>query len=175
MKPTFEALTADAADLLANCRRLQMTVATGESCTGGLIAAILTEVPGSSDVLDRAFVTYSNAAKSEMLDVPPDLIVRHGAVSEAVAVAMVSGVLNHCNADLAVAVTGIAGPGGGTKDKPVGLVHLAAARRGEPVVHTRRVFDDHGRHFIRLATVDVAFDLLRRLAEGNARPIGPVS
>ena len=107
-----------------------LKLATAESCTGGLIAAILTEVPGSSDVFERGFVTYSNEAKTELLGVPAELIEKHGAVSEEVARAMASGALGHSRADIAVAVTGVAGPGGGTTAKPVGLVHLAAARRG---------------------------------------------
>jgi nicotinamide-nucleotide amidase len=164
MSFSFDQLAAEAADLLDLCRGERITIATGESCTGGLIAAILTEVPGSSDVVDRGFVTYSNEAKTEMLGVPADLIERHGAVSEPVARAMVAGLLERTPAGLVVAVTGIAGPGGGTKDKPVGLVHLAAGRSGGAVIHQRRIYDDLGRHYIRLATVDTAFGLLRQLA-----------
>lgn len=167
MSVTFENLVTEAEALLEACRSRQLTIATGESCTGGLIAGILTEVPGSSDVVDRGFVTYSNAAKSEMLGVPMDLIERHGAVSEPVARAMAEGVLGHSPASLAVAVTGIAGPGGGTADKPVGLVHLAAIRRNGPLVHERRLFDDNGRSAIRLETVAVAFSLLRDLAKAD--------
>jgi nicotinamide-nucleotide amidase len=167
MSVSFEHLVAEAAALLDMCRSRQLTVATGESCTGGLIAGILTEVPGSSDVVDRGFVTYSNTAKSEMLGVPAELIDRHGAVSEPVARAMAEGVLRHSPADLAVAVTGIAGPGGGTADKPVGLVHLAAIRRGGTIVQERRIFDDNGRSAIRLDTVAAAFVLLLDLAKSG--------
>lgn len=165
MTATFEQLVSEAADLLEACRDRKLTIATGESCTGGLIAGILTEVPGSSDVVDRAFVTYSNMAKTEMLGVPAETIERHGAVSGPVARAMAEGVLKNSRAELAVAVTGIAGPGGGTPEKPVGLVHLAAARRNGPLVHERRVFQGDGRSAIRLATVEVAFSLLLGLAE----------
>src|SRR6185295_1657558 len=121
-----------AEDFLHVCRRKSLTVCTAESCTGGLIAALLTEIPGSSDVVERGFVTYSNAAKAEQLGVPADLIAVHGAVSEPVARTMAEGALSHSHADLAVSVTGVAGPGGGSLAKPVGLVHLAAARRGAP-------------------------------------------
>ncbi len=122
---------AQAAELLDACRARGETIVTAESCTGGLVAATLTAIPGSSDVFERGFVTYANAAKSEMLGVPYWLIERHGAVSEDVARAMAGGALTHSQASLAVAVTGIAGPDGGTPEKPVGLVHFAAgaARR----------------------------------------------
>src|SRR5512132_281722 len=119
-------IIADATALLEACRSRGILLATAESCTGGLLAATLTAIPGSSDVVDRAFVTYSNAAKSEMLGVPVWLIERHGAVSE-----------DHARATLAVAITGIAGPSGGTVEKPIGLVHLAAAVRDAPVSHER--------------------------------------
>ena len=121
-----DALIREAASLLDACRARALKLATAESCTGGLIAALLTEIPGSSDVVERGFVTYSNAAKTEQLGVPADLIATHGAVSEPVARAMAEGALSHSHADLAVSVTGVAGPGGGTATKPVGLVHLAA-------------------------------------------------
>ena len=112
-------------------------LATAKSCTGGLLAATLTAIPGASDVVERGFVTYSNTAKSEMLGVPVWLIERHGSVSEDVARAMVGGALTHSRATLAVAITGIAGPRGGTAEKPIGLVHLAAAKRDAPVKHER--------------------------------------
>ncbi|MBI3709291.1 MAG: CinA family protein [Proteobacteria bacterium] len=121
---------ARAAALLDTCRHARLKLATAESCTGGLIAATLTEIAGSSDVLERGFVTYSNAAKTELLGIPARLIARHGAVSEAVARAMAEGALDRAPVDLAIAVTGIAGPGGATSRKPVGLVHLACARKG---------------------------------------------
>ena len=128
-----------------------MTVA--ESCTGGLVAGTLTAIPGSSDVFERGFVTYSNASKSEMLGVPVWLIERHGAVSEDVARAMAGGALTHSRASLAVSVTGIAGPDGGTAEKPVGLVHFAAGRRDQPIVHERVLFGDLGRAEIRRRSV----------------------
>jgi len=156
-------IIADATALLEACRQRGILLATAESCTGGLLAATLTAIPGSSDVVDRAFVTYSNAAKSEMLGVPVWLIERHGAVSEDVARAMVGGALTHSPATLAVAITGIAGPGGGTTDKPVGLVHLAAARRDEPVSHERLLLGDIGRNEIRRESVVQALALLASL------------
>ncbi|MHA1166089.1 MAG: CinA family protein, partial [Alphaproteobacteria bacterium] len=117
-------LKQSASDLLDALRAQGLMLAAAESCTGGLISACLTEIPGSSDVLERGFVTYSNAAKTEMLGVPPEMIESNGAVSEEVAGAMASGALTFSKADISVAVTGIAGPGGGSDDKPVGLVHL---------------------------------------------------
>ena len=113
--------------------RKNLRIATAESCTGGLIAGLLTEIPGSSDVVERGFVTYSNEAKEDMLGVPRRSDRRHGAVSEAVARAMAEGALKHSHAQMAVAVTGIAGPGGGTAEKPVGLVYIAAARDGRAI------------------------------------------
>ena len=127
------------------CRKRGELIATAESCTGGLVAGTLTAIPGASDVFERGFVTYSNASKSEMLGVPVWLIERHGAVSEDVARAMAGGALTHSRASLAVAVTGIAGPDGGTAEKPVGLVHFAAGRRDQPIVHERVLFGDLGR------------------------------
>lgn len=123
-------LLHDAAELLELCRRAGVKLATAESCTGGLIAGCLTEIAGSSDVVDRGFVTYSNEAKTEMLGVPAMLITLNGAVSEKVAVAMAEGALSRSNVDIAISVTGVAGPGGGTQDKPVGLVHFGCAGRG---------------------------------------------
>ena len=161
---TFASLASEAGDLIRLCRQQDIKLATAESCTGGLIAALLTEVPGSSDVIDRAFVTYSNAAKTEMLNVPADMIERHGAVSESVALAMVAGALSSSAADIVVAVTGIAGPGGGSAEKPVGLVHIAAGDRDGRRYHERCTFPDHGRHAIRLSTVGGAFVMIRRLA-----------
>jgi nicotinamide-nucleotide amidase len=149
-------LIRDAAQLLESCRSRGLRLATAESCTGGLIAALLTEIPGSSDVVERGFVTYSNAAKTELLGVPADLIAVHGAVSEPVARAMAEGALAHSHADLAVSVTGVAGPGGGTAAKPVGLVHLGLARRGSPTLHQELRLGDIGRGPIRLATVAAA-------------------
>lgn len=161
-------LTAKAAALLDTLRARGLMLATAESCTGGLIAATLTEVAGSSDVVERGFVTYSNAAKTEMLGVPADLIAEHGAVSDPVARAMAEGAIRHSAADLAVSVTGIAGPGGATPGKPVGLVFLGIARRGEEAVAERHVFDGD-RQSVRLQSVHRALDLL----VGLAMPPGP--
>jgi nicotinamide-nucleotide amidase len=153
-----------AAALIERCTASRLTIATAESCTGGLVAGVLTEIAGSSAVVDRGMVTYSNAAKSALLGVPADVINRHGAVSETVARAMAEGALARSTASLVVAVTGIAGPGGGSPDKPVGLVHFAAASRGGPLNHVRIVFPDEGRSAIRLASVRQALTMLRELA-----------
>jgi nicotinamide-nucleotide amidase len=156
-----ETVIALAAEVLAAARAKGELIVTAESCTGGLVAGALTAVPGSSDVFDRGFVTYSNTAKGEMLGVPYWLIEKHGAVSEDVARAMAGGALTHSNADVAVAVTGIAGPGGGTTDKPVGLVHFAAGRPDGPMHHERVVFGDVGRAEVRRRSVERALRLLR--------------
>lgn len=152
-------LLTRAAALLERCRAGNETIATAESCTGGLIAGLLTEVAGSSDVFDRAFVVYSNAAKSAMLGVPESLLAAHGAVSEPVARAMAEGALARSAASLTVAVTGIAGPGGGLPGKPVGLVHFARASRTAPTSAERRVFPG-GRRAVRLDATAVAIGLL---------------
>lgn len=133
-------LTELAAEVLRVAGQRGERLATAESCTGGLVAAALTAIAGSSSVVERGFVTYSNEAKTEMLGVPPALIATHGAVSREVALAMAEGALRHSRADAAVAITGIAGPGGGSEDKPVGLVHFALARRGEPIKHAQYRF-----------------------------------
>jgi len=153
-------LLARAAELLAAARACGETVATAESCTGGLLAATLTAIPGSSEMFERGFVTYSNSAKSEMLGVPYWLIERHGAVSEDVARAMAGGALTHSHASLAVAVTGVAGPDGGTAEKPVGLVYFAAGRRDEPMRSECVLFGDLGRAEIRRRSVERALGLL---------------
>jgi nicotinamide-nucleotide amidase len=164
----MDELLAQARALLDLCRAKRLMVATAESCTGGLVAATLTEIPGSSDVLERGFVTYSNAAKEAMLDVPGATIERFGAVSRETAEAMATGALAHSQADLAVAVTGIAGPGGGTPDKPVGLVHFAAAARGGRLVHQECKFGDIGRAQVRLVSVRQALSMLQQLASAHA-------
>jgi nicotinamide-nucleotide amidase len=140
-------------------RRRKLTLATAESCTGGLVAAALTVVPGTSDVLDGGFVTYSNAAKARMLGVPADLIARHGAVSEPVAAAMAEGAVDRCGVDLAVSVTGVAGPGGGSEHKPVGLVWFGAVGPAGLITLERR-FGDLGRDGVRRAALVQALDLL---------------
>lgn len=150
-----------AGDLLAACRAAGLTLATAESCTGGLIAAALTEIAGSSDVFERGFVTYSNEAKVELLDVPAETIARHGAVSAPVAEAMAAGAVARSRADLAVSATGIAGPGGATAGKPVGLVFLGLCRRGRPPIHQRHLFSGD-RRAVREASVEAALRLLAR-------------
>jgi len=163
-----EELLAEARALLDLCRARKLMIATAESCTGGLVAATLTEVPGSSDVLERGFVTYSNAAKSQMLGVPADLIARFGAVSRETAEAMANGALAHSLADLAVSITGIAGPGGGSPGKPVGLVHFAAAGRGGLLVHHESRYGDIGRAQVRGVSVKQALAMLNALARVQA-------
>lgn len=140
-------------------------LATAESCTGGLISGLFTEIAGSSTVIDRGFVTYSNAAKSELLGVSPELLARHGSVSRETALAMADGALARSNAHLAVAVTGVAGPGGGSALKPVGLVHFALARTGAATRHMERRFGDIGRGPVRMATVEAAVDMLAKALE----------
>lgn len=139
-------------------------LATAESCTGGLIAGLITSVSGSSDVLECGFVTYSNGAKTRMIGVEADLIARMGAVSEEVARAMAEGALANSAADIAVAVTGVAGPGGGTATKPVGLVHCAAARRGCTTVTRELRLGDIGREAVRIETVRVAVEMAYEIA-----------
>lgn len=146
--------------VLTLARQAEVMVATVESCTGGLVAGALTAIPGSSDVVDRGFVTYSNAAKTALAGVPAALIAEHGAVSEPVARAMAEGGLKAAGVGVAVAITGVAGPGGGTPDKPVGLVHFAAARAGRPTLHREMRFGDLGREAVRLASVRTALELL---------------
>ena len=158
-------LHREAEALLGLCRSRSVRLATVESCTGGLIAAALTAVPGSSDVVERGFVTYSNDAKTELVGVPIEMIARHGAVSEPVARAMALGGLAHSLADVAVSVTGVAGPGGGSAEKPVGLVHLAVARRDGDVIDDVQRFGDVGRDRIRHDSVLRAFALIRELAD----------
>ncbi len=155
-------ILADAADLVRLLKAAGLKLATAESCTGGLVAAAVTDVAGSSAVLDRGFVTYSNEAKIAALGVDAALIDRHGAVSAEVAVAMAEGALSHSLAQLAVSITGIAGPGGATPAKPVGLVHLAVARSGHPTVEEACRFGDIGRRQVRQAAVRHAFAMLRR-------------
>jgi len=153
-------LTARAADLLARYRAADLKIATAESCTGGLIVGLLTEIPGSSAVVERGLVVYSNEAKQELLGVPAETIAMHGAVSEATARAMAEGAIERSRADVAVSVTGVAGPDGGTATKPVGLVHFACARRGRATVAREARFGDIGRANVRLASVRVALELL---------------
>jgi nicotinamide-nucleotide amidase len=156
-------LTA-AKHLLNLCRARGLRIATAESCTGGLVAGVLTEIAGASDVVERGFVVYSNAAKESMLGVPASTLKRHGAVSVETAAAMAAGALKNSEADISVAITGIAGPGGGTKQKPVGLVHFAAARRNGQRIARRRLFGRIGRRRVRERSVAEALDLLELVA-----------
>ena len=156
-----DALLNQARNLLEKAREKRLHIVTAESCTGGLIAGLLTEIPGSSDVVERGFVTYSNEAKQELLGIPRDLIETHGAVSEPVARAMAQGALKHAHAERSIAVTGIAGPGGGTALKPVGLVYIAVARPEGDVMTREYRFGDIGRDKVRLATIEKALNLLR--------------
>jgi nicotinamide-nucleotide amidase len=154
----------EAEALLALYRKHHLTFATAESCTGGLVAALITAIPGSSSIFDRGFVTYSNAAKTECLGVPGDMIQRFGAVSAEVACAMAIGTLDHSPADIAVSITGIAGPNGATAEKPIGLVHFACVRRGRTPVAAERRFGPIGRSQIRTAAVFQAFKMLSEAA-----------
>ncbi len=163
---TQAALRAAAKSVLQRARSRGLKIATAESCTGGLVAAALTEIAGSSDVFDRGFVTYSNDAKYVLLSVPNALLKRHGAVSAETATAMAQGALRYSLADIAVAITGIAGPGGGSKDKPVGLVHFAAAsRNGNRIARVKR-YGKIGRSRVRERSVAEAlrFQLAEFLA-----------
>ena len=141
-------------------------ISVAESCTGGLVAAALTEIPGSSEIFESGFVTYSNDAKIQMLGVHTATLETHGAVSRQTAIEMVRGALSHSKADMAVAVTGVAGPGGGSDEKPVGLVHLAAASRNGTVHHREMRYGDIGRDAVRMATVRTALHMLEETA-GN--------
>jgi nicotinamide-nucleotide amidase len=154
-------LAIKAKELLDLCLRETLMLAVAESCTGGMVAAALTAIPGSSRVLERGFVTYSNAAKAEMLDVPSALILRHGAVSEEVARAMANGALARSRASASLAITGIAGPDGGSLDKPVGTVHIAVALAGKPTLHEAHHFTGD-RDAVRRQAAVAAMDLLAR-------------
>ena len=154
--------------LLDLCKARHLTVATAESCTGGLLAAALTDIPGSSAVVDRGFVTYTNEAKQQMIGVPPPTIEKYGAVSRETAEAMAKGALAHAQVDLAVSITGIAGPSGAMPGKPVGLVHFAAAARSGRLIHHDRKFGDLGRSEVRRRSVLQAMAMLRELAETEA-------
>lgn len=155
-----------AKEIIENFSKAGLMVATAESCTGGLIAGALTDIAGSSSVVDRGYVTYSNEAKTDMLNVPADIIATQGAVSAEVAAAMVSGALARSKADIAVAVTGIAGPGGGSPEKPVGLVYIAVQRSGKDALVSREMFGDIGRDGVRKATIIKALQMM----QDQARP-----
>ena len=156
--------------LLDLCRSRKLTIATAESCTGGLVAAALTEIPGSSDVIDRGFVTYSNDAKRAMLGVKASTLESFGAVSKEIAVQMAVGAMERAKVDLAVSITGIAGPGGATPGKPVGLVHLAAAARDGRILHRECRFGAVGRSVVRQRSVVEALRMLTELARSPQPP-----
>jgi nicotinamide-nucleotide amidase len=160
-------LVAEVRSLLEFCRANGKTIATAESCTGGLLAASLTEVAGSSEVFERGFVTYSNAAKEALLGVPGMVLEAHGAVSKETAEAMAKGALARSPVDYAVSITGIAGPGGATENKPVGLVYLAAASRAGPLLCVERRYGDIGRAQVRDAAVLEALALLRAISQSR--------
>jgi nicotinamide-nucleotide amidase len=155
-----------ARSLLDLCRSRRLTVATAESCTGGLVAGALTDIPGSSDVIDRGFVTYSNEAKRAMLGVDAATLANFGAVSKETVTQMAVGALERAGVDLAVAITGIAGPGGATAGKPVGLVHFAVAARDGRIIHREHRFGAIGRSAVRERSVVEALRMLTELARG---------
>jgi nicotinamide-nucleotide amidase len=156
-----------AAVFIALCRNKGLMAACAESCTGGLLSGLLTEIAGSSAVLERGFVVYSNRAKQDLLGVASDTLRDHGAVSAETARAMAAGALAHSRADIAVSITGVAGPDGGTPQKPVGLVHFACASKGGKIEAVERRYGDLGRSGIRLAAVETALSLLETAAEKN--------
>jgi len=148
-----------AEDVISACKNMNLRLATAESCTGGLIAGCLTAVSGASDVLQHGYVTYANQAKINLLGVPADILNKHGAVSEPVSKAMAEGAIESGDADMAISVTGIAGPSGGSDEKPVGLVHISVARTGYETLHERHVFNGD-RNAVRLQTIEAALELL---------------
>jgi len=168
-----EEIVAQARRVLDACRARGLKVATAESCTGGLVAGALTEIAGSSDVIDRGFVTYSNEAKRMMLGVKPTTLATFGAVSKETATAMAIGALEKAGVDLAVSITGIAGPGGATPGKPVGLVHFAAAARDGRILHRECRFGAIGRSAVRQRSVVEALRMLTELARGPQAPAKP--
>lgn len=147
--------------ILDDAEQARLKIATAESCTGGLLAALLTEIPGSSSVFERGFVTYSNRAKEEMLGVPGDALADYGAVSEPVARMMAEGALGNSRANISVGITGVAGPGGGTKMKPVGTVHIACARENRAIIHQHLQLGEISRDAIRMAAVETALNLIQ--------------
>ena len=159
-------MRAAAVRVLDACRARGLAAATAESCTGGMVGAALTDIAGSSDVFDRGFVTYSNAAKQQMLRVTADTLRSHGAVSASTALAMAEGALARSKADIVVAITGVAGPGGGTADKPVGLVHFCAAAHDGRRIAAEMRYGDLGRAEVRRRSVLQALAMLERLATG---------
>ena len=147
--------------ILDDAEQARLKIATAESCTGGLLAALFTEIPGSSSVFERGFVTYSNKAKEEMLGVPGDALADYGAVSEPVARMMAEGALTNSRANISVGITGVAGPGGGTRMKPVGTVHIACARENRAIIHEHLQLGEISRDAIRMAAVESALNLIQ--------------
>jgi len=162
--------SALARSLLDLCRSRKLMIATAESCTGGLVAGALTDIPGSSDVIDRGFVTYSNDAKRAMLGVEADTLATFGAVSKETATQMAVGALERADVDLAVSITGIAGPGGAVPGKPVGLVHFAVAARDGRITHRECRFGAIGRSAVRQRSVVEALRMLMEMARGPQQP-----
>lgn len=160
-----EGLTALATSILEKCRTRGIMVAAAESCTGGLVCAALTAIAGSSDVVDRGFVTYTNDAKHEMLGVSREILRKYGAVSRECAIAMAEGALARSKASIACSITGIAGPGGGTPEKPIGLVYLACAAKGRPTQHQRLLLSDRDRAGVRLESTLTALRMIRDQAD----------
>ncbi|RLP23473.1 CinA family protein [Mesorhizobium sp. YM1C-6-2] len=164
----------DLADsFLKACAHRKILVATAESCTGGMIISLLTDIPGSSSMVDRGFVTYSNEAKTEMIGVSPETLEKHGAVSSETAHEMAAGALENSRAGITLAVTGIAGPDGGSAEKPVGLVWFGLALSGKPVITEKRIFENRGRDFIRRETVKHALGMGLRAMADQAAPVDP--
>ncbi len=161
-----ENLIKQADELLSICREKNIKLCTAESCTGGLIIGLLTEISGSSDVVDRGFITYSNQAKMELLNVSKDILNQYGAVSEQTVRAMTSGALSQSKADIAIAVSGIAGPTGGSTTKPVGLVHIATQHKSLQISHQEFNFGDIGRTNIRIKTIAKALEMTKEICDG---------
>lgn len=155
-----ERINSKAIDLIGKFRNYNIKIVTAESCTGGLLSGALTEVPGSSEIFERGFITYQNIAKIDDLSIPEEILTSHGAVSKAVALAMARGALERTNAAVSIAITGIAGPGGGSAEKPVGLVHISSYSTHGLAKHQECQFGDIGRSAIRIATVESALTLL---------------
>ncbi|WP_022695452.1 CinA family protein [Ponticaulis koreensis] len=153
--------------VLDDAQQRRLKIVAAESCTGGLLSAALIEIPGSSAVFERGFITYSNKAKEEVLGVPGDIIADYGAVSEVVARYMAEGALEESRANVAISITGVAGPGGGTRMKPVGTVHFALARENAPIRHRQENFGDIGRSEIRVASVEIALEMLLESVSGR--------
>jgi nicotinamide-nucleotide amidase len=152
-------LASLADDFLQACQRREILVATAESCTGGMVMALLTDIPGSSGMVDRGFVTYSNEAKIDMVGVRQETLDEFGAVSEETALEMAEGALKNSRAGIAISITGIAGPDGGSEEKPVGLVWFGVAATGKPVLTEKRIFENRGRDYVRHQSVKTALEL----------------